>query len=139
MSIHLYSAIFLLSVFSFFATSFAILSLRRQRAVALTGNQLKVIDGKWHLSLSQSAHQLMHEERHVLAKKGTTYSIVREERYRSAQSGEIVASLPPKKIADCESKQHAQELMSFFEEVTLGTTTAIDSQLGPRLQEKAAA
>jgi len=46
-----------------------------------------------------------------------SFSVVREERFVSRETGLLVATLPERQVADAENEDQANEILAFFEEV----------------------
>ena len=127
MSVHLTSGIILLVIFALFGAAISTWHLRLQKKAENLPERpsLSPSEGRWLATPDQIHKKLVREERHILdttsaSDKDESYAILREERYRSTTTGAVVASIPPKAIADCDSEEHGHELIEFFEEVSEG-------------------
>lgn len=115
----------LLFVLATFAVLFGVYSywlVRRQRAmVRVARSPESPTHGPWLPTPSQMSSCLLHEERYflkaALGRKGA-HQVLCEERYSGRLSGAVIASRPPRPIAEAKSLSEGRELLNFFHEVS---------------------
>gem|GEM_PF-5285461 len=121
MNEHFTSAFSLFSIFSLLGAGAATWNLQRRKQKEQRAAEVCSEEG-WVRCADQPASALYREERHSVKapESGTeeeSFSVVREERFVSRETGLLVATLPERQVADAENEDQANEILAFFEEV----------------------
>lgn len=116
------SLLFVLATFAVLFGAYSYWLVQRQRAmVRVARGPESPTHSPWLPTPAQRSSCLLHEERYFLkadpGRKGA-HHVLCEERYSGRLSGSVIASLPPRPIAEARSLSEGRELLNFFHEVS---------------------
>lgn len=122
MDAQVHSLLIVFSVVGLLFGAYSYWSVRRQRSLVKAARVPESPKhGPWLPSASQMTSCLLHEERYFLKaspdKKGR-HQVLCQERYCGRLSGAVIASLPPRPIAEAKSLKEGRDMLSLFHEVS---------------------
>lgn len=122
MNAQVHSLLLIFSVVGLLWGAYSYWSVRRHRSFVKAARiPESPAHGPWLPAAEQMTSCLLHEERYFLkaapGKKGR-HQVLCEERYCGRLSGTVIASRPPRPIAEAKSLKEGRDMLSLFHEVS---------------------
>ena len=128
MDAQIHSVLILFSIALVASAAYSYWSIRRRRRLLLEARLSQTpTHGPWLRKADQESAWLLHEERYFLRPepgKNGALQVLREERYFGMLSGSVIASIPPRPIAEATSLSEGRDILNFFREVSVSEERA---------------